>query len=112
MPGLLDRYGLYLEQGGFRQGRDLHAGPRRDLSAGEILGIDGVDGGKIVDIRQKDGGLDPSAQVMPAAARTAFRFSNAWTAWASTPSGSSPVAGSSPSWPEVYNVLPQSFAWQ
>ena len=43
--------------------------------------------------------LTTSAQASPAASRTADRFRSERSAWASTPSTSSPVAGSSPSWP-------------
>ena len=53
---LLDCHGLNLKQGSLGQRRGLHAGAGRRF-AGEILGVDGVDGGKVAHVRQKHRGL-------------------------------------------------------
>ena len=53
---LFDRHGLDLKQGPLGQSSHLYAGAGWSF-AGEVLGIDGVDSRKIVDIGQKYGGL-------------------------------------------------------
>ena len=55
--GLLNGHGLDFKERALGQSGHLYAGAGGGL-AGEILGIDGVDGGKVVDVRQEHGGLD------------------------------------------------------
>src|SRR5688572_3533107 len=52
-----------------------------------------------------------SAKVQPAASRTAPRLRRARSAWASRPSASSPVAGSTPIWPAQNTRLSTAIAW-
>ena len=51
-----------------------------------------------------------SSKLSPAASRTDWRLRSERSAWASTPSASSPVAGSSPSWPEQKTRSPLRIA--
>lgn len=73
-------------------------------------GIDGIDGGKVVDIGQEHGGLGHVGKIHAGGLEHGAQIIQRLTGLGLHALGSAPVAGTRPSWPEVYSVLPASLA--